>query len=244
MKLLDELEKNIILDSRTKQYNLERDTFRIIVGTLGALLPFLLWFFSVISNATFEPLDSISHYYYTRVGGVFILIVGLLAFFLIIYKDKEPIDFVVSFFAGFFALIVLMFPTSNISCQANIDCNNCAVTILKDVEWRIWLHYISAGLFLGLLAFMSLFLFTKSNYKTAAKMGIQKRRRNRVYKTCGIIIILSITVLGVNAIASYKGWVSDSFADNINLTFWMEVLALEAFALSWFTKAEVILKDK
>lgn len=244
MKLLDELEKNITLESSTKQYNLERDTFRIIVGTLGALLPFLLLLFLAIDKGTFEPLDSISHYYYTRVSGVFVLIVGLLAFFLIIYKDKEPIDFVISFFAGFFALIVLMFPTSNISCNANFACNDCAVTILKDIQWRIWLHYISAGLFLGLLAFMSLFLFTKSNRRTAAEMGVQKRRRNRVYKACGIIIILSITVLGVNAFASYKGWISDSFADNINLTFWMEVLALEAFALSWFTKAEVILKDK
>jgi phosphoglycerol transferase MdoB-like AlkP superfamily enzyme len=90
-------------------------TLRKAIGILGMALPFLLilslYFFSNFS----EPLESISHYYYTRVSGVFIGILSILAIFLIIYKGKAPTDLIISTIAGVAVLFVLLFPTGNIS---------------------------------------------------------------------------------------------------------------------------------
>lgn len=236
-----EIEKYLMLDQKLQKFTLEKDTFQLIVGTLGALLPVLLWLFLCVDKGTLNPLDSISHYYYTRLGGIFIIVLTLLAFFLIIYKGKDPIDFFVSFGAGISALIVLLYPTDNISSKANEICNNCAVTFLTDIPFRIKLHYISAAIFLSLLAYMSFFIFTKSDLPPE-KRSNSKKKRNGIFRLCGVMIMLAISVLGLNLLFDNK-WISIKTAEEINLTFWMEVIALEFFALSWFTKAGIIFKD-
>jgi len=81
-------------------------TLRKIIGVLGMAMPLLLYAFLYFDNGMQHPLESISHYYYTRVSGIFLIILSLLAFFLIVYKGKEPVDFYISLFAGFFALLV------------------------------------------------------------------------------------------------------------------------------------------
>ncbi len=93
----------------------EQKTLRILVGLLGVLLPIFLYGFLLIATGHTSPLDSISHYFYTRVSSVFIIIVSLLAVFLLVYKGKASIDFYLSSIAGIFALLLLLFPTDNIS---------------------------------------------------------------------------------------------------------------------------------
>lgn len=70
-------------------------TLRKVIGILGMSLPLLLFLFLFLDNGLNEPLDSISHYYYTRVSGIFVSILSILGIFLIIYKGIKPIDFVV-----------------------------------------------------------------------------------------------------------------------------------------------------
>src|SRR5690242_193817 len=75
----------------------QQKTLRKLVGVLGMLLPILLGAFLFFVDGHWEPLDSISHYYFTRSNGLFIIIVSLLAIFLMVYKGKDPIDFYISF---------------------------------------------------------------------------------------------------------------------------------------------------
>lgn len=213
-------------------------TLRKIIGILGMAMPLLLFGFLYLDNGLEYPLDSISHYYYTRVSSVFVIILTLLAIFLIVYKGKDPADFYISLLAGIFAFLVILFPTTNLSqkcCDPNIK---YAVTYLEPDTFRKNLHYTAAALFFICLSVMSLFIFTKSD-KTPKKRGLKKKIRNRIYRTCGVLILLSLFII----FAAHKDIIPSSFYGNFPLTFWMEALAIESFGFSWLIKGETLFKD-
>ncbi|WP_264565284.1 hypothetical protein [Flavobacterium sp. N3904] len=213
-------------------------TLRKIIGVLGMVMPLLLFLFLYLDNGLSSPLESISHYYYTRVSGIFVIILSLLAFFLIVYKGKNPIDFYISLFAGVFALLVVLFPTSNIIEICGDPTKKYAVTILPASDFRMYFHYISAALFFICLSYMSFFLFTKSN-KTPSKRGIQKTIRNRIYRTCGVVMFLAILILFAGSLKIIPA----SYFKTYPLTFWMETLAIESFGFAWLVKGETLFKD-
>ncbi|HEX6180501.1 MAG TPA: hypothetical protein VFZ47_04600 [Chitinophagaceae bacterium] len=216
-----------------------QNSLRILIGILGMLLPVILWIVLVIDVPHIGLMDSISHYYYTRSCSIFVIVVSLLAIFLLIYKGKEPIDFYLSSIAGIFALCVVIFPTSNISKIYPDQDHLYSVTILRESKLRTIFHYLSAAIFLGCLAYMSIFVFTKSTFKNPMNRTKMKRWRNRIYRTCGVIMILAILVI----FANFLGWIPDEDFDRLNLTFWMEAVAVESFGFAWLVKAEVFCGD-
>lgn len=204
-----------------------QDTLRKLVGILGVILPIVLYF----SIAEARPLESISHYYYTRWSGVFVITVSLLAIFLIVYKGPELIDFYLSTVAGMFALCVVLFPTYNISdicCDAT---TKYSVTFLEENVFRIKFHFASAAVFLSCLAFMSFFLFTKSD-KPVDERPKEKQFRNKIFRTCGVVMMLAMAVIGAGAIEV----IDVDFYNKHHLTFWMEAIAVESFGFSWLIK--------
>ncbi|MDT0678515.1 hypothetical protein [Autumnicola musiva] len=215
-------------------------TLRKTIGILGMALPFILIFSLFIFSGFAGPLNSISHYYYTRVSGILIGVMSILSIFLIIYKGKEPIDLLVSLIAGITALFVVMFPTGNITEICQDATKSYSVTILSKNELRETFHYISAAVFLGSLSFMSICLFTKSN-QTKDERGTKKILRNRIYRVCGVIMIVSMAVI---FLGDFCGMIPEDFYQEHQLTFWMEALAVECFGFSWLVKGETIFKDK
>ncbi|MFV0607262.1 MAG: hypothetical protein ACK5NK_15635 [Niabella sp.] len=216
-----------------------QNTLRKVVGILGMLLPFLVWLFVYIDSGYSNPMDSLSHYYFTRAGSIFCIAISLLAVFLMIYKGKDPIDFYLSFTAGLSAFCVVLFPTDSIT---NICCDTdkkYVVTILKESGFRVGFHYTAAGIFLLCLAFMSLFLFTRSNKKLAFRTK-NKLKRNLLYRTCGITMLLCMLVI---FLGGFTKLIPEEIYNKNNITFWMETLAIEAFGISWLVKGEAILKD-
>jgi len=214
-------------------------SLRKFIGILGMALPFLLYGILYLHTGVEKPLESISHYYFTRVSGVFVSILSILGIFLIIYKGKEPVDFFVSLLAGVGILLVVFFPTSNLTtecCDINIK---HSVTHIETSSFRELLHYISAGVFLLCLAFMSIFLFTKSN-KAPNNRTAQKIFRDRIYRVCGVIMCLAILII----LAGFLGWIDRAFYEDNKLTFWMETVAVESFGFSWLIKGETLFQDK
>ncbi len=228
--------ENLIPDYKNTQViSLEKQsTLRILVGVLGMLLPLLIWLLLLLHSSVYSPLDSISHYFYARAGTVFIIIVSLLAIFLLVYKGYESIDFILSSIAGVGALLLLYFPTYNIDCNCNTSNCNYVITHLNDNLFREKFHIAMAGIFLGSLALMSIFLFTK---KKGDPKGFVLPELKATFKSQ---MQLSMLMIINNCFWVYSG---PEFNER-NLTFWFEVIALEAFGFSWFVKGDAFEKSK
>ncbi len=214
----------------------QQNTLRVVVGLLGIALPVLLCLCLWLDTGYTKPLQSISHYYFTRVGGIFVIVVSLLAIFLIIYKGNHPVDFILSTVAGACALLLVLFPTSNIdllspSCPVS-------VTTLKESDFRVGLHYFSAAIFLLSLAALSIFVFTQPDDPKRPQVPPtpQKRTRNGFFVGCGIVMVAALVI------AFLEVFGLKVFGEST--TFWMETVAVVSFGFSWLIKAQVFFKDK
>ncbi len=213
-------------------------TLRKAIGWLGILLPFALlignylisWFTDFETGC--NPFkSSISHYYYTRMGELFVGTLCAVALFLFCYKGKEKIDSHLSNLAGFFALGIITFPTS---ADLPIPCNLRGYMSHSTIGT---IHFTMATLFFLTLASISFFIFTKNK----GYMTDQKYIRNIIYKICSIVIVACLA-----GIAIYIKWLKQSHPtlEDLHPVFWFEAIALVAFGFSWLTKGEFLLKDK
>lgn len=195
---------------------------RQLIGYIGLFLPLILIFMVVFRDgvAYWRSLNSVSVYYYSGAVAAFVGMLVALSLFLFTYRGfrnkHNGVERVVSITAAVAALGVAVFPTG-------------APDGVPQLSW--WcpllgiLHLGFAILLFLLFAVFALALFPiKAREK---KVGRGKRRRNRVYYTCGIVILASIAWAGIN------GRLEKSI-------FWPESLALVAFAISWLVKGRAI----
>ena len=208
------------------------NTLRKAVGWLGILLPAAILTGNLIFSNCHHIQDSISHYYFTATGSLFVGTLCAVALFLISYKgypdDKK--DNILTTLAGLFALGIAFFPTNN---NSN---NSCAIVALPDGDIRRIVHYVCATLFFILLAGISFFLFTKSK----GEVTEMKLMRNKLYKTCGVLIIIFVAGIALYGIFAKHLHQLDKYKP----IFWLEWMALLAFGISWLVKGELVLKDK
>jgi hypothetical protein len=225
-----EIEK--LLEEENNSMVISYMTIRKVLGILGLLLPVIMVVGTLLFGDCSEIERSMSAYYYTVAGHVFIAIICAFALFLFTYKGKQKIDTVASNIAGMCALGIAFFPTTY-----GILRTDCIVLITESSSLISFIHFASAALFFIILALMSLFLFTKSNSPKPTK---EKRLRNFIYKICGWAMLISITLIAV-----YELFLSNnSTIVSLKPVFILETLALWAFGFSWLVKGEFIFKDK
>jgi predicted RND superfamily exporter protein len=70
-------------------------------------------------------------------------------------------------------------------------------------------------------------------------MGKEKKRRNVIYRSCGIVMILAIGCITV-----YTIFFRRTFLAAINPVLILESVALVAFGISWLVKGHTLFKDK
>ena len=195
-------------------------TMRKIIGLFGfSLIPVLI-LGSFIFDHTNHVQISVSAYYHTSMRNALVGIISGISLFLLSYHGYTWLDSLASKLAGLFALGVAFFPTSATDDKSDI--------ISK-------LHYITSGVFFVALSYMSILLFTKSS----GNMTPEKKKRNRVYRVCGIIMLISVIGIPIDSIPA----VHDRIAF-IKPTLILEASALVSFGISWLTKGEALLKDK
>jgi uncharacterized membrane protein YobD (UPF0266 family) len=98
------------------------------------------------------------------------------------------------------------------------------------------IHLAFGALFFLALSFNSLFLFTRRH---PGVMGKEKKRRNIIYRSCGIVMILAIA-----CITMYTVFLRGTFIAAINPVLILESVALLAFGISWLVKGHTLFKDK
>lgn len=210
-------------------------TLRTLIGILGMLLSAILvvgmW---VLSDG--NPVQrSISHFYHTRMGDVFVGLLTAISLFLFVYKGPEKKDHWMGNIAGILGLIVAFFPTRYDGDEIPGHMFNRAP---YNPAWTQEFHLYSAGLFLLVLAGFALWLFPKTHKDAPVPRGTKKFKRNIIYYTTGIIMVLCVLVLATG----FK-FFPEVLATS-SLTFLLESVALMAFGISWLIKGEqVILKD-
>ncbi|MCE7734438.1 MAG: hypothetical protein GPJ54_06145 [Candidatus Heimdallarchaeota archaeon] len=229
---------------------------RLLIGLSAVGLPFFLIIGHIIHNAIygngFEIIfqGSMSSYYYTRMGDVFVgtlIAQGLFLLAYVGYPSEE--DNKVGNWAGLFAMLTALAPTSAEG---------------VDKVPQNYIHLISAFTFFMFLAYYCLVLFRRTNQKLLNEelppSGIKriwaeatrtpefedtdgnarKIRRNSVYKFCGRVIVGSILLLLVLVIVDAT--IVD--LDGLYYTLWLEAIATEAFGIAWLVKSEKwIFKD-
>lgn len=179
-----------------------------MVGWLALALPWLvallLWMLPPSISAT---------YFTYEAGPVFMIVLGSASILLFAYRGYEKIDDIINSIAAAFGLLICLFPTYN-SMLDYVGTFQVPVAISSTI------HNIAAFAFFGLLSFNSLFLFTK----TGGEMTAEKKKRNVIYRVCGIGMLASFLLL---------------LLPNFYFKVWLvEAIALLFFGFSWLTKAD------
>lgn len=196
---------------------------RRAIGILGVGLPLALVIGKIILESPgIEP--SISDYYYTVMGNVFVGTLCAIGVFLMSYRGYERADDIAGDLACFFVVGVALFPTTPDTNPSHMQ------------EIVGYIHYSFAAAFFFTLAYFCLALFRKTN--PTKPMTPRKVQRNRVYKTCGYLILICIAVL-----AAYFALLRGTAVDRLDPVFWLESIAVVAFGISWLVKGEALLRD-
>jgi len=194
---------------------------RKTIGATGILLFLLVAIGGMFSGTPIQ--DSISAYYWTNSGDVLVGVLFMAGAFLLTYKGYDLMDNVLTISAGTSAIGIAIFPCFNAVSPVGYFQLSEKVTGT--------LHFIFAVLFFVTLSIMSYFQFTKGEEKG------RKKKRNLIYRICGLVMFGMIVVLAVLHIV-------DAVFSGYNVTYYVEAVMLGAFGVSWLTKGQAILKDK
>ena len=198
---------------------------RKMLGWLGMLLPWIVAIlYMIFEVGRFELPNSISATYYEdSCITPFMIILGSAGILLICYEGYDKLDNIICTLAGIFGICICIFP-----CGYQPISPVGTFQIPSNIS--AWLHNGAAFIFFGLLAFNSLFLFTKS----AGEMTSEKKKRNIIFRICGIGMLASFLLL-------IPLW-------NVDFGIWLvEAIALMFFGISWLTKSQCykwLFKDK
>ncbi len=193
---------------------------RKAIGVLGISMPVLL-LVGVLALAPDEGWQpTISDYVDTVMGGAFIGILCAIGVFLYFYvgyepdRDKPrflPSDNLAGNLGGLFAIGVALFPTTS------------SVGFVQGV------HVVSATLLFLTLAYFAIWQFTKSG----GEQTPEKLLRNRIYRSCGVTILVCIALIAI-----YGLFLRDTRVGDVRPVFWLESIAMWAFGIAWFVKGE------
>ncbi len=207
-------------------------TLWTLAGSFALFLPLALYLGNLLPGGCKTLQDSISAYYYTNMRNLFVGVLCSVAFFLFAYNGYETIDAVASKLAALFALGVAFCPTTYAW-----DIPPCFIPPINTNAIIGAMHYISAACFFLVISSMSLFLFTRTRPGAdATSLTRGKRRRNAVYRTCGILMLVILALIPV------YNFIFRKYIDIPGMTFFLESAILLCFAISWLVKGRTIQK--
>jgi hypothetical protein len=212
-----------ISNIRGPNTNLSYFTLRKIIGYSGLLLPFICWAFA------WKYESSISDYYYTRSGVFFTSILTLCGAFLIAYRGEEQFeetisDNIITWIAGILIFIVAFVPTP-FSTESPCNCGPTPICHCSNILG--WIHFGSAALFFLSMGYLSIFRFRRDKNPEDR----QKVVRYFIYLICGIVIW---------AVLLFAGFMIFFFDVKDHFVFWIEVVLLLSFGISWLVKGKAL----
>ncbi|MHC5540447.1 hypothetical protein ACYOEI_19675 [Singulisphaera rosea] len=200
---------------------------RRAIGTVGLILPILLgpvgWLVFGI-----DIQENMSSYYHTALRDVFVGAMCTIGVFLFCYRGYDWIESWTANFGCLSALGVAFFP---------LDAGSDPLHQRSVVGY---LHTVSGGVFFLTLAFYSLYHFPSSKAETC-EPAPHEGERNFVYRTSGVVILLSLVGMGTYLFLLPAEW--QRRLNDYHFLFWGEWVAVWAFAAAWLTKGRAIFAD-
>lgn len=197
------------------------------IGYLGVTMPIVLVLGNYFTTGSTDLMSSLSSYYHSGGRNFFIAVLAAIAVFAFAYRGYDTKDNIAGDIAAVSALVVAFFPAGleNPDAEAN--------PIIGMI------HIGAALIFFLTLAYFSLVLFPKTDPNKP--MSPQKKKRNKVYRLSGYVILGSLVLIGLYEFYLYERYIS---LQDYKPIFWLESIAIVAFGLSWLTKGEAILADE
>lgn len=205
---------------------------RRLIGIMGILLPII----NILGGCFIAKLpiqQSISMYYYTNMRDFFVGLMFVVSLFLITYKGYNTLDLITSIITGAAGLGVAIFP-----CFSEMYIGQKVGIFQLSPETSFIVHLTCAALFFVLLAFTSVFLFTRK-HKDSNLVTPQKRIRNIIYVVCGILMLACVLGMLLSILILTKEQRYDS-----KIILILESIALFSFGVSWLVKGETLFRDK
>ncbi len=252
---------------RDLPFTVDLRRIHLAVGWIAFGLPLSLIAVSQLPTVCFH--DSISHFYFSPVGGdilvgalsfIGLLLVGLYSFDAVgcagarrwTWKDILAIRV-----AGIAALLVAFVPTAGTGCaRAEAEGARAFLTGTNGPSFDFWavllgreeatglpidtVHYGAAGVMFLILAYVVLRVFTRVNSEAAERDGNRKGLRNACYRVLGRVILGVVAVLGIKMAVGAVAPDFLRFWNRLNLTFVLEAAGLFAFGLAWMIKGRVL----
>lgn len=194
---------------------------RRAIGIIGIALPFVLLIGGLVLDGVGVQ-SSISAYYYSVMGAVFVGSLCAQGVFLISYRYRRG-DAVLSTVAGILVILVALLPTAPVEPTAQQSFIGAV-------------HLVCATLYYLTLAYFSFFLFTRT---APGRLPTERKLlRNKVYRICGVVVVGCLVGAGVTGML-----LRDSLG-RLHPVFWFETLAGLAFGAAWLIKGETLLRDR
>jgi len=202
-------------------------SIRKAIGVSGLLLPVMLGPLGLLLFGV-KIQDNISSYYHTPLRDVFVGTMCAIGIFLFCYRGYDWIENWTANIGCISALGVALFP---------LDANSDPLFQSSLVGY---VHTLSGGVFFLTLAFYSLYHFPSSN-QSPVEIEPNVGQRNFVYRTSGIVILLSMLAMGAYLLVMPATW--KEILNGYNFLFWMEGIAVWSFAAAWLTKGRALIAD-
>jgi hypothetical protein len=194
---------------------------RRAVGTVGLLLPLVLgpggWLLGV------EIQDTMSSYYHTPLRDVFVGALFSLGMLLYCYRGYDRVESWTANAAAVLAMCLALFPLDE------------GTDPLLPRSPSGVIHTLSGGAFFVVLAIYSLHHFTRTGGDRL------DRQRRLIYLTTGITLLVSTAAMGTLILLG-RGQLGETIRA-YNLLFWLEWIAVWAFAAAWLTKGRMIVTE-
>lgn len=215
---------------------------RAAVGLVGLALPFLLIAGSILVLCDLRP--SISDFHNTAMRDVLVGTMCVIGVFLFAYRGYRRrsgellSDAVLSRIAGLSAIGVALFPVRASGPPTRCGLPDDALPMFSSFTQHLigndaiveGLHFAFAAVFFACLAIIALFQFTKTD----------NAARRAKFVACGLVIVGASAMLVVVALLGWYGSpaINEAIAE-VSLVFWLESIAVIAFAISWLIKGRV-----
>ena len=196
------------------------------LGLLALMLPLILGPFGYFVLGI-DIQDNMSSYYHTPLRDIFVGVMCAMGIFLFCYHGYDTFENWTGNCACASAIGVAFFPL-----EANSD-------PLHQSSLVGYIHIVSGGVFFFTLAIYSLYHFPRGHF--GLRLETRNEQRDAIYFGSGVTILGCMFVMGIQLFLFPES--VKSFLNRWNSIFWLEWIAVWAFAAAWLVKGDALLAD-